>query len=123
MTARTPSAPHGVSATGVQRAIGERRRRRDRERGGELDLDDTMSSWPEPDPPTRARPVVRPRRSLPGSASAPGLPTPHAMLIREHSEQPPPRAATGSTPVRRPRRSSAGAAGAAAGAAAAGVSG
>ncbi|MGF1652743.1 MAG: hypothetical protein ACFCUP_05430, partial [Actinomycetales bacterium] len=104
MTARTPHAPHGVSATGVQRAIGERRRRRDRERGGQVELDATMSSWPEPDPPTRARPVVRPRRALPGSATAPGLPTPHAMLVREQAEPAPPRPAGGSAGVRRTRR-------------------
>jgi|GEM_PF-2667670 hypothetical protein len=127
MTAGTPRAPHGVSATGVQRAIGERRRRRERERGGQLDLDATMSSWPEPDPPARARPVVRPRRALPGSAAAPGLPTPHAILVREHAEPVAP-SPSGSTPVRRARRSGAVAAGvagaaASAGAAAAGAAG
>lgn len=74
--------PHGVSATGVQRALGERRQRRLRERGGRIDLDATMSSWGTPEPPVRPRSVVRPRRSMPGAPTQPFLPTPQGLAVR-----------------------------------------
>lgn len=68
--------------TGVQRALGERRRRRTAERTGQVDLDSTMSHWPVTEPPTTPRPVVRPARpSVEGVATSPVLPTPGAMVV------------------------------------------
>ena len=68
--------------TGVQRALGERRRRRVAERTGQVDLDATMSHWPVSEPPTTPRPVVRPARpSVEGFSTSPVLPTPGAMVV------------------------------------------
>lgn len=68
--------------TGVQRPLGERRRRRVAERTGQVDLDATMSQWPVAEPPTTPRPVVRPARpTVEGVATGPVLPTPGAMVV------------------------------------------
>lgn len=120
--------------TGVQRALGERRRRRQAERSGRVDLDATMSQWPVVDPPTSPRPVVRPARpTLAGVATAPVLPPPGALVVGPLLEQR--RAAErrevgDPDPRRSPRRaratgkaSAAGAAGAAGAARATGTSG
>ena len=74
--------PDTQGDTGVQRALGERRRRRTAERTGQVDLDSTMSHWPVTEPPTTPRPVVRPARpSVEGVATSPVLPTPGAMVV------------------------------------------
>jgi len=106
MSGYPPEVP-GVTQTGVQRALGERRRRRMAERGGHVDLDATMSSWPTPDPPSRPRPVVRPRRSMPGAAEGPVLPPPAALAmldLAEHAPAPPPMANDIAAGSRRARR-------------------
>lgn len=67
---------------GGQRALGERRRRRLAERGGEVDLDATMSSWPVTEPPSTPRPVVRQPHTLGhGAATAPARPTPYMLVV------------------------------------------
>uniref|UniRef100_UPI003016CA77 hypothetical protein n=1 Tax=Aquipuribacter sp. SD81 TaxID=3127703 RepID=UPI003016CA77 len=74
--------PGGVTETGLQRAVGERRRRRMAERSGQVPLDATTSQWPVAEPPASPRPVVRPARpTLPGVATGPALPTPSALVV------------------------------------------
>ncbi len=77
-----PDVPDNPGDTGVQRALGERRRRRLAERSGQVDLDATMSHWPVTDPPAAPRPVVRPARpTVEGVATEPALPPPGQLVV------------------------------------------
>ncbi|MGJ7442871.1 LCP family protein [Aquipuribacter sp. MA13-6] len=77
-----PDVPDGAGDTGVQRALGERRRRRLAERSGQVDLDATMSHWPVTDPPAAPRPVVRPARpTVAGVATEPAVPPPGQLVV------------------------------------------
>ncbi|MFC5380337.1 hypothetical protein, partial [Aquipuribacter nitratireducens] len=74
--------PDSATETGVQRALGERRRRRLAERQGQVPLDATTSQWPVLEPPASPRPVVRQARpTSPGTATSPVLPTPGALVV------------------------------------------
>ncbi|WP_380167667.1 LytR C-terminal domain-containing protein [Jannaschia sp. R86511] len=76
-----PAVPD-AGDSGVQRALGERRRRRLAERAGQVDLDATMSHWPVTEPPSTPRPVVRPARPVvDGAATAPVLPQPGQTVV------------------------------------------
>lgn len=78
----TPGVPDSAGDTGVQQALGERRRRRLAERTGQVDLDATMSHWPVVEPPSTPRPVLRPGRPVvAGVATAPVLPPPGHLVV------------------------------------------